>query len=512
MKKLLKNYIYNFISQILTLIVPLLTTPYVSRILHEEGIGKYSYSFSIITYFILFANLGFTIYGQREIAKNRDEQEKLSRTFFEILILKTISTLISTIVLISLIFTIGFGEKYNTLILILGIQLISCAFDIQFLFQGIEDFKSIAIRSILAKIIGLVGIFAFVKKENDLWIYVLCLSISVIVSTVLMWPRAIKMVRKVSLKSLNLKQHIIPSLLIFLPTLAITIYSVLDRTMIGLLASNPDYENGCYEQAYKMNSIILILVTIISPIMLPRNVYEYSKNNIEALKNNIYYASNYVWMIGLPLIAGVCVLGANLSSWFFGDGYLEVPLLLMIMSIRFVSSGFSEIFGTQLFIPIGKEKYLTFSVAVAALVNFGLNFIFIPWLGATGAAITTAIAEVIVAFMEAIFVYRMKIVSLRKILLSSWQYILGTILMFTAIFFLNKYLSYSILSFIIITIIGGIIYFAFLLIIKNNFLLLLINKVLKKNINTNLNNQKEDKAVAILIELSEHEKENKCKK
>ena len=181
------NFIYNFISQILTLIIPLITTPYLARVLMETGNGQYSYSVSIITFFTLFANLGFDIYGQRQVAACRNDKQAKSAVFWELFCLKSITTVIALAVLASVVFTIGFGENYDKLILILSIQIIAIPFDIQFLYRGDEEFKSIAIRTIIMKLICLVFIFLFVKDSTQTWVYALIMSVSVIASNFVLW-------------------------------------------------------------------------------------------------------------------------------------------------------------------------------------------------------------------------------------------------------------------------------------------------------------------------------------
>ena len=465
------NFVYNFISQILTLLIPLITTPYLARVLHETGNGQISYASSIITYFTLFATLGFDTYGQRQIAACQDDKEKKSRIFWEVCILKSCCTVIAFAVLCSILFTVGFGETYNRLILLLSIQVIAIPLDIQFLFRGDEDFRSIAIRTIVMRLIGLVCIFVFVKDEGDTWVYALCLSVSTIASNLIMWPSLIKRIQKCRLLKQSLLSHIKPSLLIFLPMVAVTLYSVFDKTMIGLMAENPDYENGCYEQAYKLNSVALLLITIISPVMMSRNAHDYKNGDMESVTRHLYQASNYVWMMGVPLIVGFAVLSDSLRSWFLGDGYTEVSMLLMVMSVRFISSGFAEIFGTQLFIAIGKEKYQTIATAIAAIVNIAINFFLIPILGALGAAIATAICEVTVTIMLAIFAYRLHIVSFRKIIFSSWKYIFSAAVMFVPIFFMQRWLGNGMWQFFVIMIVGIITYALMLFIVRDKFFL-----------------------------------------
>ena len=463
------NFVFNFISQILTLIIPLITTPYLSRVLHEAGNGQYSYSVSIITYFILFSNLGFDIYGQRQVAAYQNDKEEKSKIFWELFILRSITTAVSLVVLYSIAFTVGFGENYTKLILLLSIQVIAIPLDIQFLYRGDEDFKSIAIRTIVMKLIGLICIFVFVKDETHTWLYVLFMSISVIASNLVMWLTVFKRIKFVKLKEVSLLRHIKPTLLIFLPTLAMTVYSVFDKTMIGLLAENPDYENGCYEQAYKLNSVALLPITFISSVMISRNAHDYEMGDVDTVKRHLYLATNYVWMLGLPLIVGFAVLSENVCSWFLGEGYYEVPLLLKIMSVRFVVSGLGVVFGDQLFIAIKREKFPTIATTIAAVANVLLNYFLIPIYGATGAAIATAACEFLVTFILAILVVKGKYLSILRVLSNSWKYLIAAGVMFVPIFFIDRYLDYSVFSFLLCVVVAVITYAIVLIALQDKF-------------------------------------------
>lgn len=472
-----RNFFFNLISQITIFIIPIITTPYLSRVLHEEGTGQASYVFSLISYFIMFANLGFSIYGQRQIASCRDNYNDRCKVFFEIFILKLIFTTISTLVFLLLLFLNCFGTKYNILLISSIGQIIIVGFDVLFLYQGIEDFKSISIRVMLTKIVSAVFIFIFVKSENDTWIYCLVTSLSNIFAVLCMWPKLFKIFSFKNVRDINLKKHIVPSLLIFLPTLSMTIYSVFDKTLIGLLSSNPDYDNGCYEQAYKINSLVLSIVTVISPVLIPRNAYDYSHGNFESLKEHLLFAFRYVMILGFPLIAGFYVLSGNLSSWFLGDGYTEVPIMLVIMSVRFISSGFYVIFSDQFFVAIGKEKYSSISTAIAASINVALNFVLIPKYGAVGAAITTAISEVLVTIILAVLFFRFKILSFKTILCSSWKYITSSLIMGLILFFIQSKMSYSIMSFSIIVLVGVVIYSILLLLLHDSFVFMILKMI-----------------------------------
>ena len=473
-----RNFILNLIVQALTVLAPLITAPYLSRVLKEDGNGIYSYSYAIITYFTLAANLGFAIYGQREIAKYQDDYEKRDRVFWEIFVLKLITSILSIGVLFSVLATIGFGSDYNKVILCLSIFVISCIFDVNYFFQGIEDFLSIAIRTILIKIVGTACIFIFVNDTSDVWVYALCMAITTIGSNVVMWPSIFKNVKFKMVRPKDLLRHIKPSVFVFLPTLAVVVYSVFDKTMIGLLSDNPKYDNGCYEQAYKINSTALILITVISPILIPRNAYDYEHGNMDSFNKHVDFAFHYVWLLGLPLIAGFLALSPNLSRTYLGPGYDSVPLMMQIMSVRFIFSGFGVIIGEQIFIPTGNEKYPTIATFAGAFVNIGLNYFFIKQWGAVGAAITTAISEVMVTTILFIIAVCKKTISLKRVLLMPWKYIIASLAMFGVVYSLQKYIwtEYSIMTFIILTSIGAMTYGIILVVLRDKFVFSLIEK------------------------------------
>ena len=387
------NYIYNFISQILTLVIPLITTPYLARIFHESGNGQIAFAETIVSYFLIFANFGFAVYGQREIAKKQNDIVERSKVFFEITYLRIAFAASSFLILLLTNMFNAYGQQYQKLIYIYGIQVLAVAFDFNFLLQGMEDFKTIALRTIILRLILLACVFLFVKNENDMRIYALIFCSSILLSNFLVCPKVIKYIIPIKIKELQFKKHLMPALIIFLPTLSATIYSSLDKIMIRYLSPNPDYDNGCYSQALKINQVVLILITVIETIMIARNTRLYSDGKIEEFKNNIRLSEDYVFHIGIPLLCGMCITSYNVSSWFLGDGYKEVPILLCVMSTRFLTSGLATVYGNQLLLPLSKEKYITYAHLGTGISNFILNFIFIPWLGAIGGAITTAISE-----------------------------------------------------------------------------------------------------------------------
>ncbi len=468
-QSLKKNYIYNFISHILTLIIPLITTPYLARIFREAGNGQITFANNIISYFTMFANLGFLTYGQREIAKYQDDDYKRSKTFWEIIIVRGVFSIVSFLVLLVTTYSGLYGSSYNTLIILFSIQIIAVIFDVNFYYQGMEDFKGVATRAIIIRGSCLALIFLLVKDESDIWIYALIYAASFLLANVLMCLPIFKSIKKVKLSELRFKCHLIPSLTFFLPIFTSTVYASLNKLMIGYLAVNPDYENGCYGQALKLNQTILILITVIDSVMIARNFRDYAAKKYDELKNHLYFACNYVIHLAVPLICGICVLSKSLSAWFLGKGYEIVPLLLNILSVKFIMSGLICVFGSQLFIVIGKEKNPTISHIIAAISNLVLNFIFIPKYGAIGAAITLAIAETIDCTVLAVMAFKGGYLSCGKIMKMFVKPVIAASAMYIVIFRLNQYFSYSMLTFLFITAIGSGIYGGVLLLIKDEF-------------------------------------------
>lgn len=486
-KTLTSNFIFSLINQLLAVILPLITGPYVARVLGAVGNGQYSYASSVAQFFVVFASLGFISYGQREVAKVNYDVKERSKLFWELVLARFVPTIFSFFVYLVL----GFNNLLNIndflLMFVISFSILAVGFDISFFYQGMEEFKIITIRTIIVRIISLILIFTLVKTENDIWIYALCIAVSTVGSNIFMWLNVRKYLAKVNLKELKIKRHIKPTLLLFLPNVAISLYTVLDKTMINLLTQGTqefkDYNNGCYEQAYKINSLALIFVTVISPIYQSRNSSLVQNNDIDGFQKNINMAENYVWHISLPLVAGFIVLSSNLTSWFFGEGYDDVPLLMIIMSFRFVFSGFYEIFGSQILLVNGMEKYISISTWVAAIINVVLNCILIYFIGAIGAAIATAVCELVNCLIVLFICYKYKFISLKPLFKKSIKPLLAALVMFGVIFIIQYFWDYSILSFIVITLTGVFVYGIILLLLKDDFAFFALNKgigILKK--------------------------------
>ncbi len=475
-KSIKKNYILNLINQILVIIIPLILAPYISRVLQPEGVGKYSFVNSIITYFTLFASLGFGYYAQREIAKYQEDKEEQAKVFWEIFIARCFSVVLSLIVNLALIIFGAYGNN-AVLMLILSINIISILFDVSYFFQGNEEFGKIVLRNIIAKLSMTILIFVLVKSYDDLWLYVLLHSLMIFISNISLWPSLLKKVPKVSFSKLKPFRHMKQVIILFLPTIATSIYTVLDKTLIGIITGS-DAQNGFYEQAEKIVKCALTLITCLDLVMIPRNSNEFQKGNIEKLKDNIYKAFHFVWLLGIPIMLGIIVVADMFVPWYLGTSFNDAILLLEVLSPLILIIGCSSILGTHYLIPTKRDKSFTIAIISGAICNLVLNIPLIYLYGAIGAAISTVFAELLIVII--MLIMARKDLECKKIFKTSLKPIISGIVMFGVLLLIKQYLSVSIISTLILIILGVLVYGLMLLLLKENMIYEILNGLKQK--------------------------------
>lgn len=466
-KSISKNYIYNLIYQILILLVPLITTPYISRVLSVEGIGTYSFTYSIAYFFSLLAELGSIAYARREIAYCQDDSYRRSVIFWEILILRIITTIITSIVYIIYI--------SNSNFFIIGIvqimYIFSIVFDITWFFQGMEDFKTVVIRNSVVKIFTMFCIFMFVKAENDLIIYILVLAILPFIGNIATWIGLKKYIVRIPIKELKPLRHLKGTIALFIPNIASQVYLLLDKTMLGFFTID-NIENGYYEQAQKIIKICWTFLTTFSLVMSPRIAYVYGKRDREKIKEYMQVSFNIVWLLASALSFGIISIVNNVVPWFFGDSYYKVIDLLIIFSFILYPIGITSVIGTQYLITTKKQKIYTGSIIVGAILNIIMNYFLIPRYYAVGAAISSVAAEIIIAIIQIFYiVYYDKVITIKDIFEPSWQYILAGSIMLMILRKIDSFLHPNILNTVILILIGGIIFFIILILLKNKLVL-----------------------------------------
>lgn len=476
MKKpsVIKNYLYNTAYQILALIAPLITTPYVSRVLGATGIGIYSYAQSIATYFMLAGAVGTTIYGQREIAFARDDPKRRSEVFWQVTLLRCAGVFIFGLIYF-LIF--GLGTEYSSVYQVLMIEIIATAFDVSWFFMGLENFKATVIRNTIIKLIGIIAVFLFVRSSDDVLIYTMCLTLPIFIGNISLWVSLPKYLVKVDIQPHDVLQHLKPSLILFLPQLATEVYTVLDKTMLGIFASNID-EVGYYTQASKIIKVALTLVTSLGTVMLPAMSYAFSKGKIDEIEKSIKKAFHFVFMIGFAILFGICGVAKTFVPIFFGAGYDEVTVLMVAISPILIIIAMSNVIGKQYLLPTKQEKYYTISVFAGAAVNFVLNWILIVKFDAIGASIATVCAELSVLVVQAFLVRKQ--LNLCQCLLPAIKYFICGGIMCAVVYIIGNVLGNGIKTLLIQIVAGVVIYALELLVTKDSMLFEGINMIMKK--------------------------------
>lgn len=459
----------------LVIIAPLITAPYVARVLGVTGTSIANYVYSIVTYFVLFGTVGSTLFGQREIAYYQDDPVKRTSVFKEILVFRIITVAISTVIYF---FTVTTGN-YSVVSKLFMIELIATAFDISWFFQGMEDFKKIVIRNFIVKLIGIALIFLLVKSENDVNKYVLCLTLPTLVGNISLWAYLPKYLTKSTFSWKSLVGYIKPLLLLFIPQIAMEVYTVLDKTMLGALSVNID-SVGYYTYSQHIVKAILQLITSLGVVMLPAMANAVAKKDTEKISSMMKNSFRFVFVLGVPMMFGIAAVANNLVDWFYGEGYEPVGPLIMVISPIILLIGLSTVTGRQYLLPTKKQGMFTVSVSVGAAINFILNFLLIPKYNAIGASIATVIAEFFVSFTQLFFVR--KELPLKKYFKENVKYILFGVLMFAGAYSIGLFCK-GFLGTILQISIGVVIYAGLLLLSKDAFVFEFVQKIFKKNKN-----------------------------
>ena len=456
--KVLKNYAYNLSYQLLVIILPIITTPYVTRVFSSDDLGTYGYFNSIVTYFILLATLGVANYGTKEISGHRKDIQK---NFWGIYTLQLGATFVS--ILLYLLLCLALPSMQNPVAYILGLSLVSKGLDISWLFQGLEDFRKITIRNITVKLVGVISIFLFVKSANDLYLYVFLLTIFELLGQLSMWLPAREFIGKAHFDMAYARVHLKPVILLFLPQIAISLYVTLDRTMLGALASTKDV--GIYDQALKLVNILLTLVTSLGSVMLPR-VSSLLSSGYHKAVNKMHQMSFLIYnLVIFPIIAGMLIVNDDFVQFFLGKDFQDARYAIAIMIFRMFFIGWTNIMGIQILIPHDKNKEFMISTTVPAIVSVGLNLLFLPHFGFIGAAIVSVLTESLVWGIQ--LYYTRHYLKEVPILGAMAKIILASAIMYGLLLSAKPFLHFSpTLNVLVYAVLGGLIYLLAILVLK----------------------------------------------
>ena len=400
MKSLQKNFLYNVLYQILLVILPLITAPYISRTLGATAVGVYSYTYSVAYYFLLIAMLGIGNHGNRSIAAVRDDRKKLDKTFSSIYSLQVITF---SIAILAYAFYLVLFVKDNRLIVLLQlIYVTSGLFDIGWLFFGLEQFKLTVARNTLIKISTVVLMFVFVHKPSDLWKYTLIMSAGTLFSQAYLWLYVKKYVsfEKCSVKEIT--SNIKPVLILFIPVLAYSIYKVMDKIMLGNMSSYDQV--GFYNNAEKIINIPMGIITALGTVMLPRMSNIVANGDKKRVDDYIRISAKLVTLLSSAIAFGLMGVSSVLAPVFFGDEFIACGEIIRLLSVTVFFIAWANVIRTQYLIPNKRDSIYLTSTMVGAILNLIINWMLIPKYQANGAAFGTIVAEFSVMLVQMVAV------------------------------------------------------------------------------------------------------------
>ena len=456
--KVIKNYLYNLSYQILIIILPVITIPYVTRIFTSEDLGNYGFYNSIVSYFSLFAMLGIGIYGTKQIAAASD----VNSTFWNIYAIQFVASLLALSIYLIAVFSIS--QMSTTISLILGVVLLTKMLDISWLFSGKEDFKKITLRNTVVKVVGVISIFTFIKNSEDLYLYIFLIVVFDFLGQVVMWVPAKKFIKLPSFNKKIMKKNLHPIILLFLPQVAISLYVVLDRTLLGLLGSYSDV--GIYEQGQKLTSIIYKIVSSLGVVMLPRVANLLSERREKEAQNMVKFSFILYNLIIFPMIFGLIAVNEVFVKLFLGKDFQDVKYVLYITTINIMLVGWTNILGHQVLVVRNKNKEFMLSTTIPAFVSVAVNIAVIPLFGYIGASITAVIVELLAFTIQ--WYYCRNIIN-KNLLFNKdlAKIILSSLVMFGAVMLCKMTIGFDgIVGLVFYLAVGGISYLGMLFLLK----------------------------------------------
>jgi len=394
-KSIWKNVVYNFIKTISNVIFPLLSFSYVSRVLGPEGIGKYTFSSTYVSYYVLLASLGITTYAIRECASVRSNQKAVDQLSSEIISINICTMIISYSIMIGTLYLFSSLREYRILILILSGNIVFTIIGADWINSAFEDFKYITVRTFVFQLLSFIFITIFVKHQEDTVVYAIISISSIILANVCNLIYRRRLCRTRFTLRMRWKTHFPPIVTLFVMLLVQTIFSSSDITIIGLFRS--DYEVGLYNVAVKVFSILTSLIASVMWVVLPKLTIAFSNKNYDEINYIIKDIFQLMFGIGLPCIVGVAMLSKEVVFVLGGADYIgaEGYLVLLMIALFFSLIG-GSVLGNMIMLPSKREKYFLIACFVAAVVNIILNLMFVPRFGARAAAITTILSHVII--------------------------------------------------------------------------------------------------------------------
>jgi len=459
------NFVMSMAYQVLVVILPMITAPYVARVLGADKSGIYSFTASYQTYFSMFAALGTVSYGSREIARNRKDRPLRSKLFWEI---ELMTVLTSTISIVAFIAFIASRDRYQIYYIPQIMAILAVMFDISWFFTGIEEFRYIVTKNAVFKLLGAVMIFALVHKPEDLLIYIIILSASTMLGNMSMWIHMPRFLDPVDFRTLTIRRHLKETLVYFIPSVATSIYTVLDKTLIGEITRN-EAENGNYDKVVQIINIMKALTfTALNSVLGARISFLFAEKKYDEIRRRIETSINYILFMGLAIGFGLAGVAPRFIPWFLGPGYDRSVMMLIMMSPIVVIIGVSNCLGSQYYTPSGKRAQSARFIIAGSVVNLILNLILIPRFWGYGAIAASLIAELTITILYITFAGE----SFHPFVLvrDGWKKLIAAALMFAAVRLIDPYFNSNFIALVCEVCLGGAIYIAVQFILRDTFM------------------------------------------
>jgi O-antigen/teichoic acid export membrane protein len=450
-----KNVAYNTVLTVSNVAFPIVTTPYVSRILGVENIGIVNFATTYASYFALFVALGIPMYGMREIAKQNNSPEGRNQVFSELFVINVLSAILFSTVYLITVFSVPALSHDREFLLITGISVLFVPFNVDWFFSGREKFKLVTLRTLAAKIIAVGGLFIFVRTREDIIPYLILTVAANLSSQIWNFGYMLKTEVKLRLKKLQIKKHLNAVLVLFASNIAISVYTMLSTLILGFMS---DYTQvGYYTSAIKVSKMILPVVTAMSPVMIARiNTVRGEKDNPQEIVRLLNNSFGYMMMLAVPATVGLIMIAPRFVPLFFGEEFIPATASLQLLSLLIVVIGLSNLFGIQVLVATGHEKKFLVAVLFGTVSNFCLNVLLAGKYGAVGASVASVIAEIMVTV--ATFIFALKVIPVRINAGSIFQPVLAALPIIPVSLFFDHVMEHN-LSYLTVTVaISAIIY------------------------------------------------------
>lgn len=462
--KVIKNYLYNAGYQILNMLIPLITVPYISRVLGAHDVGINEYTNSWVTFFYLMGQMGIALYGNREVAYSREDMHQRSKIFWGIEALQLLTVSASLVAYLFAVFM--FSTTFKQFFLLQGLWIIATGLDISWYFMGLENFKVTVTRNTIVRLVSIALIFIVVKDVNDLGKYILILGGTQLIGNLTLWPYLRGNVVWVKISEWHPFKHFYPALLLFIPTITTQVYLVLNRLMLGRMSTQVALGN--FGQSDKIVKFVLAVVTATGTVMLPHVANKFAKGDVKGVRQSLYSSFNFVSAISIPMMFGLMAIAEKFAPWFLGGDFIPAGRIMFLESPIIVLIAWSNVTGTQYLMPVNRVKEYTTSVTIGAVSNVIFNLFLIGGWGANGAAVATVCCEFLVTVSQLMMIRHT--ISRRKMFREEWKYFLCGFLMYLVVNRICLIINMTVSNLVLEVIVGAGIYLLGLILTKASIL------------------------------------------